>query len=356
MVYTYPESFCVRNSPKYPPFRKEAAMSTQPGVFVGILTGQNEAHSPTITLRAGTPPPASPGTVGSQPTLGPQTNTITVDGEKAQIQVGGATQTGSISVLNPANRTIVTLSGSADALRMFRALGALTIHFSADPDGVLELFNGEGKKTIALNPNGGPDGLLHLLNGQGARTVALSSKGGSGWFGGSGVDGDLLVFSADATGSDAAQAAVWIKGSTGDVVLKNADCAEDFEVQEDAEVEPGTVLSLGDNGALAVSAIAYDRRVAGIISGACGLRPGIVLGRTTGAGNRWPIALSGKVFCKVDADQSPISPGDLMTTAALPGHAMAVRDHTRAFGAVLGKALAPLASGRGLLPILVALQ
>jgi hypothetical protein len=38
-----------------------------------------------------------------------------------------------------------------------------------------------------------------------------------------------------------------------------------------------------------------------------------------------------------------------------PG-AMAARDHSRAFGAVFGKALAPLQSGVGLLPVLVALQ
>jgi hypothetical protein len=336
-------------------------MSTQPNVFVGILTGQNEGHSPTITLRAGAPP-STIGTAGSHPTAGLQTNTITVDGETGQIHVGGASHAGAINVLDAANRTILTLSGSADALKAFRALGAMTIHITADPDGILELFNGEGQKTIALNPGGGPDGVLHLLNGQGARTVALNGKGAAGWFGGSGVDGDLLVFSADATGTDSAQAAVWIQGQTGDVVLKNAvvssnaDCAEDFEVLEDAEVEPGAVLTLADHGSLALSTTAYDRRVAGIVSGAGGLRPGIVLGRSASAGNRWPIALSGKVFCKVDADESPVSVGDLMTTSAIPGHAMAVRDHTRAFGAVLGKALAPLASGRGLLPILVALQ
>jgi hypothetical protein len=35
---------------------------------------------------------------------------------------------------------------------------------------------------------------------------------------------------------------------------------------------------------------------------------------------------------------------------------MKVAEPTRAFGAVIGKALAPLACGRGLLPILVSLQ
>ena len=48
--------------------------------------------------------------------------------------------------------------------------------------------------------------------------------------------------------------------------------------------------------------------------------------------------------------------GDLLTTSDTPGHAMRVGDPSRAFGAVIGKALAPLAAGRGMVPILVALQ
>jgi hypothetical protein len=35
---------------------------------------------------------------------------------------------------------------------------------------------------------------------------------------------------------------------------------------------------------------------------------------------------------------------------------MKANDRDRAFGAVLGKALRPLANGRGLIPVLVALQ
>jgi hypothetical protein len=48
--------------------------------------------------------------------------------------------------------------------------------------------------------------------------------------------------------------------------------------------------------------------------------------------------------------------GDLLTTSDRPGHAMKLTDPLRGFGAVIGKALKPMASGQGLLPILVALQ
>jgi hypothetical protein len=48
--------------------------------------------------------------------------------------------------------------------------------------------------------------------------------------------------------------------------------------------------------------------------------------------------------------------GDLLTTSPTPGHAMKATDPLRAFGAVLGKALLPLRSGQGLIPVLIAMQ
>ncbi len=140
-----------------------------------------------------------------------------------------------------------------------------------------------------------------------------------------------------------------------DVVL-GSDCAEDFDIVASQEVEPGAVMVLTDTGALEPSRDAYDKKVAGVISGAGDYRPGLILGRGHSSAERLPLALAGKVFCKVDADPAPIAVGDLLTTAGRPGHGMKASDPTRAFGAVIGKALQPLASGQGMIPILVALQ
>ena len=96
--------------------------------------------------------------------------------------------------------------------------------------------------------------------------------------------------------------------------------------------------------------------VAGVLSGAGNLRPGIILDRRTGPDPRVPVALMGKVECKVDAGHAAIEIGDLLTTSPTPGHAMRASDPVSAFGSVIGKALRPMASGRGLVPILVALQ
>jgi len=46
----------------------------------------------------------------------------------------------------------------------------------------------------------------------------------------------------------------------------------------------------------------------------------------------------------------------LLTTSDIPGFAMKASDPGRAFGSVLGKALQPLPAGRGLIPVLIALQ
>jgi hypothetical protein len=141
-----------------------------------------------------------------------------------------------------------------------------------------------------------------------------------------------------------------------DVVLGNADCAEDFTIADLAEAEPGTVMVLTDAGTLTPAATDYDTRVAGVVSGAHSYRPALILDRAEPCPDRKPIALCGKVWCKVDADVASIAVGDLLTTARTPGHAMRATDRSRAFGAVLGKALAPLPGGRGLIPILVCLQ
>jgi hypothetical protein len=69
-----------------------------------------------------------------------------------------------------------------------------------------------------------------------------------------------------------------------------------------------------------------------------------------------PIALIGKVYCKVDANYGAIEVGDLLTTSPTLGHAMKAVDPIKAFGSVIGKALRPLDSGEGLIPILIALQ
>lgn len=142
----------------------------------------------------------------------------------------------------------------------------------------------------------------------------------------------------------------------GDVSLTGADCAEDFDASGGERIEAGTVVVIDDEGSLHPSQYPYDKKVAGVVSGAGSFKPGLVLDRQESRENRVPVALMGKVECKVDADHSPIEVGALLTTSPTPGHAMKAEDPFKAFGAVIGKALRPLESGQQLIPILIALQ
>jgi hypothetical protein len=148
-------------------------------------------------------------------------------------------------------------------------------------------------------------------------------------------------------------------------ITDGADFSENFDVNVEAiggealKAEPGMVVSIdpANPGKLALTTRAYDRRVAGIISGAGGVKPGMIMGQEgTLADGKHPVALSGRVYVWVDATRGAIEPGDLLTTSATPGHAMKVTNSTRAQGAVIGKAMTGLKSGRGLALALVTLQ
>ena len=145
--------------------------------------------------------------------------------------------------------------------------------------------------------------------------------------------------------------------TANDVILSGADCAEDFDVAGDVQLEPGTVVVFDDAGAISQSALPYNKRVAGVVSGAGKYRPGVILGRP-GASHegRVPVALIGRVYCKVDATYAPIGVGDMLTTSPTSGCAMKATDPGMAFGAVIGKALSSIEDGQGLIPILVTLQ
>jgi hypothetical protein len=146
-------------------------------------------------------------------------------------------------------------------------------------------------------------------------------------------------------------------------IYGGCDLAEPFDVakSDDAqEVEAGSVVVIDDAnpGKLRVSDAAYDTRVAGVVSGAKGLEPGMVM-RAAGhedVDGDHPVALTGRVWCKVDASYGEVKPGDLLTTSATAGMAMKASDRDRAAGATLGKAMTGLREGKGLVLVLVNLQ
>jgi len=105
------------------------------------------------------------------------------------------------------------------------------------------------------------------------------------------------------------------------VQIGGADFSERFEVRRgESKVEPGMVVAIdpANPGKLAVSAKPYDRRVVGILSGAGGIRTGMLMGQPgTLADGDEPVALSGRVYVWADASNGAISVGDLLTTSSV---------------------------------------
>ena len=54
---------------------------------------------------------------------------------------------------------------------------------------------------------------------------------------------------------------------SGDIILTGADCAEKFDLKQLETADPGSVMVIDDSGALRLCEAAYDRKVAGVVSG-----------------------------------------------------------------------------------------
>jgi hypothetical protein len=209
---------------------------------------------------------------------------------------------------------------------------------STNERAILSLNNGLNPQGYVWTIESGVGGRFPSLFGIYNRNVGRS---------GLEIDGNLLVYVK----------ALQINGG--------ADFAENFDVRTEnpaesaAEIQPGMVVAIdpANPGKLSLGRRAYDRRVAGIISGAGGVQPGMTMGQEqTLADGKHPVALSGRVYCWVDATRGAVKPGDLLTTSATPGHAMKVTNSPRAQGAILGKAMTGLKTGKGLVLVLVTLQ
>lgn len=300
--------------------------------------------------------------------LGQQTVTLTA--QTADLRLGGSGRDGDISVVNAAGKATIRLDAADAVIRLGGGEGgpdgdlvlyAANLTDTSLPKGTAHLDGGTARLRLGGH---GTNGRLVLFTGSPDMaddrnaTIFLDSAKADCWIGGNNVNGNIMLYGADASGADlrsAAKANIHLDGQQGDIVLRNADCAEDFDVT--GRASPGDVMVLSRDGQLRCCDKPYDKSVVGVVSGAGGYKAGLVLDRRRESPcARLPVALMGKTFCNVDAAHGAVEVGDLLTTSPTPGHAMVASNASKAFGTVLGKALAPLAGGRQLIPILVTLQ
>jgi len=142
----------------------------------------------------------------------------------------------------------------------------------------------------------------------------------------------------------------------GGVDTSGADYAESMRSFDRSKLQPGDVLVIDPRHGNAVdkSRQANSPLVAGVYS----TKPSILaIGNHHIMDSRKgevPVALLGVVPTKVTTQNGPIHPGDLLSTSSVPGYAM--KASLAVVGTILGKALQPLKSGRGIIEVLVTLR
>jgi hypothetical protein len=139
----------------------------------------------------------------------------------------------------------------------------------------------------------------------------------------------------------------------------NVDLAENYF--SDMDLEAGDVVSFDPKeDKIVLSSQPAERFVCGVISTA----PGFLLNANPAERNgKWyPLALTGRVPCKVTDENGPIRRGDLLSSSSLPGYAMKAKpilvsgEVIYPAGTIIGKSMDDLESGQGLVDIFVCLR
>jgi hypothetical protein len=166
-------------------------------------------------------------------------------------------------------------------------------------------------------------------------------------------------------GTTAPQALLHVAGDikvTGDAVIdgniaaKYQDVAEWVSSRQQITVATVVILDTTRTNSVVASYRSYDTHIAGVVSA----KPGVILGE--GGAGKVMVATTGRVRVKVDASKHPIKIGDLLVTSGHLGVAMRSQPirvggtliHRP--GTIIGKALEPLAKGKGEILVLLSLQ
>ena len=202
------------------------------------------------------------------------------------------------------------------------------------------------------------DGVLaeitHAANGGTAAAVHAINYGGGDILIGQGIGG-VRVARIDGAGK------AYFDGGVQD---SGADYADSMRADHAGRLRPGDVLVIDPQrpNTVGLSRASNSTLVAGVYS----TKPAVLGVGAHQLGSSLegtvPVALVGVVPTRVSTANGPIKVGDLLTTSAIPGYAMRavpVMVHGVAIyptGMILGKAMEPLNSGKGLIQVLVTLR
>jgi hypothetical protein len=108
-----------------------------------------------------------------------------------------------------------------------------------------------------------------------------------------------------------------------------ADLAEMYE--SDLDYAPGTVVEFGGDKEITISAQSHSTAIAGIVS----TNPSYLMNSTQTGEHVLPVALTGRVPCRV---QGPVKKGDVLVSSTTPGVAQRIGMNWQP-GCVIGKSL-----------------
>jgi len=306
------------------------------------------------------------------------------DGNVGAVLYGNDSGSGALSLRNTNGSARLRAFGgpSSGSLNLYNAAGTLAadIYCYGDDEGTISVRNTAGAQTVYLwgrDSDGTGDGQIGLKKASGIETLTMQAgegTGGAQMLMRNAAGQQTVQLDSDASGVACGYLALYRSNGVANIILDSndgtvqgqaieitggSDFSEKFDIRGES-LEPGMIVSIDPKnpGQLALCDSAHDKKVAGIVSGAGGVKPGMLMGqRGSVADGKHPVALSGRVYCWVDADANgAIEPGDMLTTSKTAGHGMKVTDHTRATGAIVGKAMTSLKKGRGLVLVLVNLQ
>jgi hypothetical protein len=355
----------------------------QPGA---VLYGNEGAGAGALSLR-NTNGSARVRLFGQSPDSGGGEIAVNDDNGSEVIELKGNSSGGQLTIKDDTGvRTTAFLGSSVGGYQyLYNGLGNISVYLDGDSGGggYASLRNTNGSSRVILDGfSTGGGGGISLYDSDGTETIEILGAEGTG------AGGQILMRNAagvstiqldsDASGVRCGYLALYNSNGVATIILDAAgsgdgrittqvlqitggsDLSEQFDIKALHDgIKPGMIVSIDADhaGQLVTSSKAYDKTVAGIVSGAGGVQTGMLMGqRGTAADGKHPVALTGRVYCWVDADQGAIRPGDLITTSDTPGHGMKVTDHGRAQGAIIGKAMSSLDKGRGLVLVLVSLQ